>query len=281
MTLSVTLLVLVAAALHASWNAMVKATGDRLVMMAWIAGSSALMAIPLALYTGAPAWPVWPYLLATVCVHTGYMLLLVAAYDHGDFGRVYPLARGAAPAIVTLGAFLFADEALSRTALLGICLVAGGIVSLAWRKSREAIEDPGGVGYAMATALTIAGYSVVDGLGGRVASTPLEYTGWLFVLYAAPIVLITLWRRGFAVVFSNRKVAITGIGAAAMSMLAYGVVIWAMSRAPLGPVSALRETSVVFGALISGYVLKEGLGRLAMLAACVVALGVVMLEAAA
>lgn len=278
MTLNVTLLVLLAAALHAAWNAMMKSTGDRLVMMAWIAGSTSIIAIPFVIYEGVPAAPVWHYLLVAVCIHTAYMLLLVRAYSHGDFGQVYPLARGMAPAIVTIAGFVFAREALSPYTISGVCLVAGGIVSLAWRRNPMASRDLRGVSYALATGLAIATYSVIDGLGGRTAATPTQYTAWLFLLHGIPLTLVTLARRGPAALSPGRRTALTGIGAAAMSMVAYGIVIWAMRSAPLGPVSALRETSVVFGALISALVLKEGLGPIAIIASIIVAIGVVLMR---
>lgn len=278
MTLTVTLLVLVAAILHAAWNAMVQSTGDRLVMMAWIAGSTSILSIPIVVHSGMPTWPVWQYLIGSVCIHTAYMLLLVRAYAHGDFGQVYPLARGIAPTIVTVAGFLFVGEALPSLAVLGVCLVVIGIVSLT-RREFQADRDLRGVGYALATGLAIAAYSVLDGIGGRVAATPIAYTGWLFLLHGIPLTVMTLVRRGPRAMFASRRVALTGMGGAAMSMFAYGIVIWAMSIAPLGPVSALRETSVVFGALISAFILKERLGPLsAIISASVVAAGVILLR---
>ncbi|MCB1694305.1 MAG: EamA family transporter, partial [Pseudomonadales bacterium] len=184
---------------------------------------------------------------------------------------------GVAPALVSITGFAVAGEVLSGVSALGICVITAGIVSLSLNsgKSRDVQR---GVGYALATGLAIAGYSVVDGIGGRVAGTPLSYIGWLFLLHGIPLTAITCWRRGLPVVFGNRRVALTGIGGAALSMLAYGIVIDAMSRAPLGPVSALRETSVVFGALISAFALKEGLGRIAAIAALLVSGGVILLR---
>lgn len=280
MSLTVTLLVLLAALLHAAWNALVKATGDRLVIMAWIAASTSIIAIPFALALGPPDREIWPFLLVSLGIHTGYMLLLVSAYTHGDFGQVYPLARGFAPAVVTLAGFLFVREALSQYTTVGIAMIAAGIISLAWRRSGDAAgrRDLRGVGYALATGAAIATYSVVDGMGGRAADTPLVYTAWLFLIHGIPITIITLVRRGPAQMLVNRRVIFTGIGAAAMSMLAYGIVIWAMNSAPLGPVSALRETSVVFGAIISSLVLKERLGPVALIAALVVTGGVILLR---
>lgn len=259
---------------------MVKSTGDRLVMMAWIAGSTSAIGAPFALFFGVPDWPVWRFLLVSVCIHTAYLLLLVRAYTHGDFGQVYPLARGFAPAVVTVTSFLVVGEALATHAVLGIALIVVGIFSLSWRGSNgsNGPRDLRGVGYALATGVAIAAYSVVDGVGGRQAPSPHLYTAWLFFLHGIPLTLIALVRRGPAQMLASRQVALTGAGGAVMSMIAYGIVIWAMRSAPLGPVSALRETSVVFGALLSGFVLKEGLGRVALIAAGVVAAGVMLLN---
>jgi drug/metabolite transporter (DMT)-like permease len=294
--LDVTLLVLLAALLHAGWNAMVKASGDRLILMAWIAASTSLIAAPLTLMVELPAREVWGYLLVTLCIHTAYMLLLVRAYAHGDFGQVYPLARGFAPLVVTLVGFAFVGETLPVYAVFGIVMIIAGIISLAWRgtgnnsgnntngnsnnnpNGSAGVRDLRGVGYALATGAAIAAYSIIDGLGGRTATTPFVYTIWLFLIHGVPITLITLMRRGPKLVFADKRLIAFGVGGAVMSMLAYGTVIWAMKNAPLGPVSALRETSVVFGALISGLVLKESLGPRALVAACVVAAGIILLR---
>lgn len=280
MTFAITLLVLFAAVLHAAWNAMVKSTGDQLVIMTWIAGSSTVIAAPFVLYFGIPGAAVWKFLIAAACFHTAYMLLLVRAYSLSDFGKVYPLARGFAPAVVTLAGFVLLGEVLSTHAILGIALIVIGTASLALRNSHAsgAPRDLRGVGYALATGIAIAGYSVIDGVGGRTAATPLMYIAWLFLLEGIPITVIALIRLGPQQLLISRSTIAKGVGGAAMSIVAYGIVIWAMTRAPLGAVSAMRETSVVFGALLSGWVLKEGLGPFAVAAACIVAAGVILLR---
>ena len=260
---------------------MVKSTGDRMVMMGWIAGTTSVIALPLVFFVEPPSWEVLRILAVAVCIHTTYMLLLIRAYEHGDFGQVYPLARGFAPAVVTMAGLMFLGEQLAPHAMLAIGLIIAGIVSLAWRRRPDGEADPRdlrGITYALGTGLAIASYSVVDGIGGRTAATPEAYVVWLFLLHGIPITTIAFIRRGPAKIFASRNIALAGMGGAAMSMLAYGIVIWAMKSAPLGPVSALRETSVVFAALISGLILKEGLGPRALIAAGVVAAGVVLLR---
>tara|TARA_R110000824_G_scaffold399843_1_gene606092 strand:- start:173502 stop:174326 length:825 start_codon:yes stop_codon:yes gene_type:complete len=273
------LLILLAALLHAVWNALLKSNADRLSMMAFVAGSGSLMMAPLTLFVPFPSYEVWQIILLSLALHTGYKVFLVKAYSHGDMGQVYPLARGLAPAMVTIVGFMFLGEQLPLTATLGIAVVLLGIISLAWRRSngKDGPQSHRGVLYAIGTSCFIAAYTLNDGLGGRAAESASAYVIWLFALDGVSIVAIALWRRGPALLKPQRAWAI-GAAGGAMSIAAYWLVIWAMSITPLGPVAALRETSVVFGALISGLVLKEGLGWRAVAAACVVAAGVVLMK---
>ncbi len=279
LSLTVTLLVLLAALLHAIWNALLKSNEDRLSMMAFVAGGGSLLMLPLLPFAPVPSWEVWKIILLSLVLHTGYKLFLIKAYTHGDMGQVYPLARGTAPAIVTLVGFFFLGENLPPLATLGIFLIVAGVVSLAWRSKNGArgASDPRAIFYALGTSLFIAAYSLNDGLGGRTAPTPSDYVIWLFVLDGISIVFIALWRRGPALLRPRRTWGI-GLAGGAASTAAYWIVIWAMSVSPLGPVAALRETSVVFGALISGFILKEGLGWRAVIAAGIVATGVILLK---
>ncbi|KAB7740103.1 EamA family transporter [Parvibaculum sedimenti] len=248
-------------------------------MMAFVAGSGSLMMVPLLFFTPVPSWEVWKIILLSLALHTGYKVFLIKAYTHGDFGQVYPLARGFAPAIVTLVGFLFLNEDLPATATIGIVLILAGVVSLAWRSKNgtQTPTNPHAIFYALGTSLFIASYTLNDGLGGRTAPTPSDYVIWLFALDGISIVAIALWRRGPALLRPQRAWAYGAAGGVA-STAAYWIVIWAMSVTPLGPVAALRETSVVFGALISGFILKEGLGWRAVIAAATVAAGVILLK---
>lgn len=279
LSLTVTLLVLLAALFHAVWNALIKSHADRLSMMAFVAGGGSLLMWPLLPFAPFPSWEVWKIILLSLALHTGYKVFLVKAYTHGDMGQVYPLARGFAPAIVTLIGFLFLGEQLPALATVGIFLIIAGIISLAWRSKNGARgpSDPRAIFYALGTSVFIASYTLNDGIGGRVAESASAYVIWLFALDGVSITAIALWRRGPALLHP-RKEMLYGLGGGAISIVAYWLVIWAMSITPLGPVAALRETSVVFGALISGLVLKEGLGVRAVIAACVVAAGVILLK---
>ncbi|MES1991069.1 MAG: DMT family transporter [Pseudomonadota bacterium] len=279
LSLSITLLILLAALFHAIWNALVKANDDRLSMMAYVAGSGSLLMLPLLPFTPFPSAEVWKVIALSLVLHTGYKVFLVKAYMHGDMGQVYPLARGLAPAIVTMVGFLFLGEQLPLTATIGIAVIIIGIVSLAWRR-KNGVDGPSshhGIFYAICTSCFIAAYTLNDGLGGRMTENASTYVIWLFALDGVSITTIALWRRG-ATLLQPKREWLYGLGGGAISIVAYWLVIWAMSITPLGPVAALRETSVVFGALISGLVLKEGLGLRAIIAACVVTAGIMLLK---
>lgn len=279
MTLAVTLAVLASALLHASWNALVKTGADRLMTMGWIAASTGLVALPLLFFVPVPTLDVWKILALSFVLHAGYKLFLVKCYEHGDFGQVYPLSRGLAPAIVTVVGVFWLKEILPTAAFVGVGLIALGIVSLAFRRTNGAglPNDPRALGYALVTSLFIASYTLNDGVGGRVAESPHVYVIWLFFFDGLIFFLLVLARRGRKFLVPQKAMAL-GLAGGIMSVIAYWLVIWAMTLAPLGPVAALRETSVVFAALISGLLMKEGLGWRAIAAACVVAAGVVLLK---
>lgn len=244
-------------------------------MMTWIAGSTSVIALALTPFVPAPEAAAWPYLLTSIAVHTCYMLLLVRAY-RGHFGQVYPVARGMAPLLIVTAGYFLADEELSAQGLAGILLTVLGIVSLA-RPGRAVEQDVSGLFHAIAVGAMIAAYSVLDGLGGRAAGDPLSYIVYLFLLHGLPVTAIAIALRGRQLIASLR-VMMTGFGGAAMSMVAYGIVIWAMAEAPMGPVSALRETGVIFAAMISAWILKEGGGGRVFLAVGLVTTGVILLR---
>ena len=274
---SIVALVLLAALLHACWNALIKADGDKLLFMALMAGGSGLIGLTLVPLVPVPAAASWPYIGASVALHTGYMLFLVQAYRHGDLSQVYPIARGVAPLIVTPLAVFFAGDVISLTSAAAIAIIGLGVASLAFRGGPPLAHDPRPVAYALATALFIAAYTLTDGLGARLAGSPHAYAVWLFVLDGVPLTAIVLWRRRAVLTLARAK-ALPALAASVMSMTAYWLVIYGMTVAPIGPVAALRETSVIFAAIIGALMLKEGLGRWRIAAASLVAVGVVMLR---
>ncbi|GAB2824255.1 DMT family transporter [Actinocorallia aurea] len=267
--------VLFAGFLHAVWNALAKAVPDRYFAFAVIGLASSLVCLPLAL-TGLPAAPAWPYLLASVVIHIGYLLLLARSYTLGDFSQVYPVARGSAPLVVALAAALLGEH-LSGLQLVGLAAVCGGLAALAL-VGRSAAPTGPALAAALATGLAIAAYTVVDGLGVRVADGAHKYTAWLFLLEGSLTALGVVLLRGRRVLSAPRKLwAMSAIGGL-VSTLSYGIVIWAQTRGALAEIAALRETGVIWGAVIGALFFAERLGPRRITAAAIVALGVILLN---
>ncbi len=277
---AIIVLVLLAAALHAVWNALVKSGGDPLVVLASVNFTGLLAGALLALVVAAPAPASWLYIFLSTVLHSGYYYFLLQAYRSGDLSRVYPLARGAAPLMVVAGAAVFADEHLPPLALAGVLLACAGIISLAFERGRPWRHDARPVLFALGTGVWIAGYTVVDGIGVRLSESPLGYIAWLFFFDAWPIaiVAVVLRRRRLVTYLGREWRRCVGGGVAAIT--AYGVVIYAMSVGAMGAVSALRETSVVMAALIGTLLLKERFGRRRVLSALVVAAAVAVMHLA-
>ncbi|HXH03246.1 MAG TPA: EamA family transporter [Candidatus Competibacteraceae bacterium] len=267
-------LVLFAALLHATWNALVKQGGDRLLILAAVNGCGMLvgaLGVPL-LQPPAPAS--WIYLLLSIVLHFGYYYFLLQAYRFGDLSHVYPLARGAAPLLVLLGGLWAAGETLPGGAVVGVLLASAGIISLAFDRGLPWWRDPRPVLYALGTSLFIAAYTVVDGLGVRASGSPAGYIFWLFFLDGWPLLLFALARRRRQLwTFLAREWRI-GLGGGLAAITGYGLVIYAMSRGAMAAVSALRETSVIMAVLIGTWLLGERFGARRMAAACLVTLGV-------
>lgn len=278
MTTSVLAMVLLAALLHASWNALIKVGDEKQLVMALMALGSGLISLVALPFVPMPAAASWPYLAASVALHTGYKLFLVRAYRHGDLGQVYPIARGAAPLIVTPLAVFIAGDVISPMSALAVAVVGTGILSLSIRNGPPPLHDGRPVANALATALFIAAYTLVDGMGARAAGSPHAYVVWLFLLDSVPMAAISLWQRRGATLALARARWIRGLAASAMSLAAYWLVIYAMTVAPIGPVAALRETSVIFASIIGAVLLKEGFGPRRVGAACLVAVGIVLLR---
>ncbi len=267
-------LVLGSAVLHASWNLVVKSSGDRLVAAGAQMTLGALASLPVVLALGIP-FRAWPFMIATAVVHTGYVVSLVAGYDRGDLSVVYPIARGSAPLLVTLVAALFLDDVPSAVGLGAILLVVGGIFIVGFH------GRPKGAGWALLTAVFIAGYTMIDGAAVRHLDDSVAYTLAAFIAMTIAIVPVVFLRRGVDGVMSVVRVEWKAhLVAGVASIVAYTMVLTAALTAPLGLVSALRETSVVFGALGGWLLLKEGMGLRRLRGALLIATGVVILIAA-
>ena len=287
MSPSVVLLVLLAAVLHAGWNAVLKLGDDRLLTMTVIIGVGGVIALPILPFLAFPAVAAWPFLLLSAGLHLGYFFFLIKAYRDGDLSHVYPVARGVAPLIVAGGAALLAGERLSLLGSLGILFASGGIASLAFLGGRGAARDGAAALaarkaylFALATGGFIASYTLADGFGVRLAGSALGYIGWLFVISAAALALAAaVLRRGALITYTARYWR-PGLFGGVLCALAYGIVIWALGEAPMAFVSALRESSVVFAALLGCFLLKESFGPGRLLAALSVAAGVALLHLA-
>jgi phosphonate utilization associated putative membrane protein len=248
--------VLFGALLHASWNAMVKSSSDKALDTATIHLIGSALALPLALWAGWPVAAAWPYIAASVTIHIAYYIALSGAYQHGDLGLTYPLMRGTAPLLVALASTATLGEALSPLAWAGVLGVSCGVLALGL--SRHAMDSPRAVAFALANAVVIAIYTLVDALGARASGNALQYVAALFVLDGWPFGLLVLARRGMARAwpYAVRRAPLALLGAAA-SLGSYGIALWAMTRAPVATVAALRETSVLFAALFGTWLLKE------------------------
>jgi drug/metabolite transporter (DMT)-like permease len=274
MTPEITLIVLFAAMLNAGWNALIKVSGDRIAVMALVTLFGSVVSLLVLPFVAMPDPASWPWLAAAILIHTGYHFLLPVAYNYGDLGQVYPIARGSAPLLVTLGAAVFAGEVLSAIPLLGVVFLAVGVMSLTFDRRTGVKQNPRAVLFALGTGAFIASYTLVDGLGARHASSVLGFAVCLTIGDGLLTFLIALAWKAKAikeVALSNMKPAIL---AGSMQVGAYWIAIWALAVAPLGMVSALRETGVLFAALISTFILKEGFGVWRFVSAGLIACGI-------
>lgn len=256
MSVTVFLVVLFAALLHASWNAVIKTGGDRFQGMLLLTLSQGAMGLLMAVVFPWPASAAWPWLLASGVLHTAYKLFLAAAYGHGDLSRVYPIARGTAPMITALvGVFVLADE-VSGVEYAGIMAVGFGVVLMAQGVFANG-EGRRLLPLALGSALCTAGYSLVDGVGARIAMDAATFTGWMFFLDAMFFAVAALFWRGAAVFSASGAAWRRGTLAGALSLGAYWIAVWAMTKAPIALVASLRETSVLFAMLIGIFIMRE------------------------
>ncbi|MFD8336929.1 EamA family transporter [Streptomyces solisilvae] len=303
MTPLVAAAVLIAAVTHASWNAIAHGIRDQLIAFTLVGGGGALCGLALLPFASLPAAGAWPYLLASAAIHVVYQLLLMRSFHLGDFGQMYPIARGTAPLVVTVAAAVFVGERPDHWQAAGVALASAGLVGVAlWgiRGSRhaerenddgnendESNENGGASGAsgggapqwlaltaAIATGLSIAAYTVVDGLGVRASGSPPGYIAWLMILegFAIPCCALAI-RRG-ALLGQLRPVAARGLLGGLLSVCAYGLVLWAQTQAELAPIAALRESSIIVGAAIGALFFKERFGGPRIVAAGLMVAGI-------
>jgi drug/metabolite transporter (DMT)-like permease len=282
LTLPVTFAVLLAALLHASWNALIKTGRDPLLDTALVALGGSLMALPLTLLVEPPAPASWPYILATVVVHIGYYGAIAAAYRIGDLSHIYPIMRGGAPLLVALASGFWFGEPLAPQSWAGVLLISGGVLSLAFVGARKAPapgKNPAAATlWALFSAAVIAVYTLIDATGARLSGGTERYVVWLFVFLGLPFGLTVLATKRGALLAHARRYWWVGLVGAGLSGLSYGIALWAMTRAPVALIAALRETSVIFAALIGAWLLKEGYLRARLAGAAAVLAGLVVLK---
>lgn len=279
MATSVFLAVLAAAALHASWNAVTKVSADAFISLSLIGIFAGIVALPLVFVFGFPSIQSWIWLFASIVVHLGYYIFLSRAYKTGDLGIVYPIARGVAPLLTTIAGTLFLGETVSTTALLGIAFIVGGVLILSLARTRGISRiDNHALMYAFLTACTVSAYTFADGFGARASQNTHGYIALLFVLDGAALGVLAYVLRGRQLIDGVAQHWRVGVAGGSMALAAYWIAIWAMTVAPIPMVAALRETSVMFAALISAFVLKEGVKISRFAAAFVVVIGVALLR---
>jgi len=275
MSLGIFLAVLVAAVLHAGWNAIVKTSLSKQTSMFLLSVGHAGIGALVVATRPFPAAEVWPWLFASGLIHMAYQLFLAYAYEQGDLSRVYPIARGAAPMLVLMVSLGFLADSMGGWDYAGIVVLGLGIILMA-RGVFQNGESRKLLPYALGAALATAGYTLADGLGARVSGDPFAYIGWLMILSAVFFTPAVIGLRGVAVMRATPRAWAIGMVAALASFVAYAIAIWAMTIAPIALVSALRETSILFAVLIGWIAFGERLGWMKALAATLIVTGAML-----
>jgi drug/metabolite transporter (DMT)-like permease len=278
MTLDVMLVVLLSALLHAGWNALVRAAADKFLSTLVVVLGAGLLALPLLPWLALPAPASWPYLLASALIHVVYFTLVAWSYRHADLSLAYPVMRGTAPVLTALAAALLLGEMPAAGGWAGIALICLGVLALAGAAWRVAPRPGAALLPALANALVIAAYTLIDGQGARLSGQAAGYTGWLFLLTAVLLLGLAWGWRGRRVLQQAWALWRPGLLGGAGTLTAYGLVLWAMAQAPIALVAALRETSIVFAALIGALLLHERLHRSRLIALALICAGAVAIK---
>lgn len=274
----ITGMVLLAALLHAIWNALVKTSDDNLIAMSMVIGASGLLGAMAIPFVPFPRQESWVLLAFSVLFHLIYQVSLVQAYRRADLSQVYPIFRGIPPVLVALLSGTVAGEWLTAWQTVGVLVISLGVASLALRGRLSGKRERAALAFSLAAALAIAAYTFADGLGVRRAGDPLSYAAWMFSLMSIPYVAIVIGVRKRAYWSYLRVNWRWGIGAGIISTTGFTIVLWAFAQGALAPIAALRETSVIFAALIGTVILGEPFGRQRVAAAVLVAAGMIMLH---
>ncbi|MDQ1813401.1 DMT family transporter [Massilia sp. CCM 9210] len=272
------LVVLLAAVLHASWNALVKAGPDKLLSTVLVAAGAGALATLVLPFVALPAAASWPWLAGSVCCHVASYRLVAAAYAHGDMGHAYPLMRGSAPLLVALAGVTLHGESLRWLQYGAIALICGGVLAMSLQGRAAATPAARrATSFALLNAVLIACYTLIDGAGVRLSGAPVAYTLWLFALTAG-LLLLALAGKRHALLAYGRQYWNTGLLGGFGTMASYGLALWAMTMAPVAVVAALRETSILFAAIIARVFLREQLGPHRLCAVGLIAAGAVTMR---
>lgn len=278
MSTTVFLAVLVAAFLHAGWNAVLKIRIEPLLAIGLVNGSAGLLGLVLMTQVGFPASASWPWLAASAVLHLFYALALSKAYERADMSLVYPIARGSAPLMTMAGSLVVVGDSLAPLAVVGIATLATGIALLALRGRRGL--DGAAVNYALLTAFTISLYTLADGMGARAAGNPHAYIAGVFMLDGIICLAAVAWMRGIRGMQPMLTAVGPGLAGGAMAFGAYWIAVWAMTQAPIALVAAVRETSVLFAAVIAVVVLREPLMPHRIVSAVLIVSGLALIRSA-
>jgi drug/metabolite transporter (DMT)-like permease len=271
--------VLGAAVLHAAWNAIAHGMKDQLVGFALINIAIGGCSAVLVALTPLPNAAAWPFLIGSAVIHVGYQLMLLRSYRLGDFAQMYPLARGTSPLLVVIWSTTVLAHPTTAGELLGVLIISAGLIGLALPNRLPSRDQLPALAAAVGTGAMIASYTVVDGLGVRHSNTVLGYIAWLFLLQSPVLIVIALViRRRLLFADLGSRAWLQGLGGGVLSLIAYGVVVWAQARGNLATIAALRETSIVFAALIGAVLFRERLGLPRTVASAVVVIGIAVLE---
>ncbi len=271
--------VLFAALLHATWNALIKVSGDRLVIMGVTTAITSVLVIPFLFLLPAPAAESWPYLIASAGVHSIYMLVLVRAYGLGDFAQVYPLSRGSAPLLTAILGFLLLNETMDALEIAGMLLIVTGIFGLALETSAGILQlSRPALLYSLLTGLCITVYSLVDGAGVRLSGNSLSFILWMFFFDGLLVPLVAYARRPRRILIETIRVVWKSAALVSLlSTIGYALIVWAFNQERIAPVAVLRETSVLFAMLISIFLIKEAFSALRVLIVALILSGIVLL----
>jgi len=279
MTLALFSLVLAAAAMHATWNALIKTRSDRFASISLATLGASIVVLPILPFVDFPSIEVWIWIAASVIIHAGYRLFLVKTYDVGDFAQSYPLARGIAPLITTVGAIIFIGEVPEGLTVLGIVVLSFGALLMSLRGSSDLSKfNRRAVGFALLTSMLIAGYTLTDGYGVRLANTASSYAAWLFFCDGLCSIAIGFLYRGRGLLNVLAGEWKTNLLTGGLLAGSYWIIMWAMTKAPIASIAALRETSILFAMLISVLVLGERVTPWRVLATVFIVGGVVILR---